>query len=85
MHRAEAVLRAMGARRIRVDVAARRVRARHRSPMSFGEVITVAAEALPDGSTRVSVRSDGWPFTPIYDWGVNQRNVETFLDAMRGR
>ena len=85
LHRVEEALRRTGARRIRVDVAGRRVRARHRSPGSFGETIAVVAEPLPDGTTRLSVRSDGWPYTAIYDWGVNQRNVEAVLrEVQRG-
>jgi hypothetical protein len=78
LRQAETALRRVGVRRPRVDAAALTVRGRRRmSAASFGEVITVTVQALPDGnSARVIVRSNGWPFTPIFDWGVNQRNVE---------
>jgi Protein of unknown function (DUF1499) len=84
LDRAADALRRVGARRVRATAAEGRATGRRRtSRVSWGEDITVTVQPLSDGSSRVTVRSDGWPFQPLVDWGVNRRNVEAMVDAMR--
>ena len=84
LDRAVDALRRVGARRVRLDAAGGRATGRKRpSRASWGEDITVTVHQLSDGSSRVTVRSHGWPFRPLVDWGVNRRNVEAMVDAMR--
>lgn len=53
-------------------------------PLSRDTALARAESALRRlGCRRITVRSDSWPFTPLYDWDVNRRNVEAVLAAMR--